>query len=348
MAWYHTTGQDQDIVLYTDVRLARNLSAYPFTHRLDAAGARRIIDSVGSALEENGFCKRDFADVSRAEAYSLVELQYASLSFVKKSLPHALYLNEPCSMSAMLCEEDHINLQCILAGRAFSEAYASVSRIERYLDERFDMAFSEGVGYLSPFPQSSDSGMQISALLCLPSVAESGQVGRWIEELLGAGICMRALRDETGSEVGCLFYVSYRPPVSQSETAAIAFVDGILSVLIAEERSAMHTALPLVAEQRMDRIMRAVGTLHHARLIHTSELLNLLADVRLGIRMDVLTGVSPETLTALMMESLPAGLSMTNAYNEIDPTSPLVDAAARASYVRERFTAGAYTLETTA
>ena len=198
MAWYHTTGQDQDIVLYTDVRLARNLRAYPFTHRLDAAGAREIIDSVGAVLEENGFCKRDFADISRAEAYSLVERQYASLSFVKKSLPHALYLNEPCSMSAMLCEEDHINLQCIPAGRALCEAYASVSRVERFLDERFDMAFTEGEGYLSPFPGVADGGMQISALLCLPSMVEAGQMGRWIESLSGAGVCLRSIRDEKG------------------------------------------------------------------------------------------------------------------------------------------------------
>ncbi len=348
MAWYHTTGQDQDIVLYTDVRLARNLRAYPFTHRLDATGARRIIDSVGIVLEENGFCKKDFADISRAEAYSLVEQQYASLSFVKKSLPHALYLNEPCSMSAMLCEEDHINLQCILAGRALSEAYASVSRIEKHLDERFDMAFMEDEGYLSPFPRSLDSGMQVSALLCLPAMAETVQTGRWVERLLGVGVCLRSLHEEKGSQVGSLFHLSYRPPVSQSEAAAIAFVDEILTALITEERSALHTAIPLVAEQRMDRVMRAVGTLHYARLIHTSELLNLLADVRQGIRMGVVTGVNMETLTALMMESLPAGLSMTDAYNEIDSASPLADAAARATYVRERFAEGVYSLNTTA
>lgn len=348
MAWYHTTGQDQDIVLYTDVRLARNLRAYPFTHRLDAAGAREIIDSVGAVLEENGFCKRDFADISRAEAYSLVERQYASLSFVKKSLPHALYLNEPCSMSAMLCEEDHINLQCIPAGRALCEAYASVSRVERFLDERFDMAFTAGEGYLSPFPGVADGGMQISALLCLPSMVEAGQMGRWIESLSGAGVCLRSIRDEKGSEVGSLFHLNYRPSVSQSETEALAFVEEILVAMIAEEHSALHTALPIAAEQRMDRIMRAVGTLRYARLIHTSELLNLLADVRLGIRIGVVTGVNMETLTSLMMESLPAGLSMTAAYGVVDPASPLSDAAARASFIKERITSGACVLDITA
>ena len=333
MAWYHMTGQDQDVVLYTDVRLVRNLHAYPFTHRLDAAGAKEIITSVGGVLEENGFCKIDFADISRTEAYSLVERQYATLGFVKESLPHALYLNEPCSMSAMLCEENHISLQCILAGRALSEAYASVNRVEGQLDERFNIAFAEGLGYLSPSPLNTGSGLQISTLLCLPSMTEAGQIDRLIKGLSEIGVGLRAILDEKGHNVGSLFYMSYRPQFHQGEASALAFVEGILSTIISEERSVQHASVSPAAEQRADRIMRAIGTLHHALLIQVPELLNLLADVRLGIRIGVVNNVNMEALTALMIEALPATLSLASA--SAAATSQ-ADAAMRATYARER------------
>lgn len=333
MAWYHMTGVDQDVVLYTEVRLARNLHAYPFTHRLDATGAKEIITRAGGVLEANGFTKTDFADISRAEAYSLAERQYASLAFVKKSLPHALYLNEPCSMSVMLCEEDHINLQCILAGRALPEAYDSVSRVEGQLDERLDMAFSEEWGYLSPIPNHTGSGLQVSVLLCLPAMTDAGQTDRLMAELLGAGIALRAVCDERGRPVGCLFCMNYRPQAYQSESEALDFIDGLLQTIIDEERALLSTGASSTDEQRTDRIMRSLGILRYARLIGVPELLDLLADVRLGVRLGVVADVGMEALTALMIETLPATLSLSEVH---EASTPQADVAARASCVRER------------
>lgn len=333
MPWYHMTGQDQDVVLYTDVRLARNLQNYPFTHRLDAAGAREIIAAVGGVLEDNGFCKTDFADISRAEAYSLVERQYASLSFVKKSLPHVLYLNEPCSMSAMLCEEDHVNLQCILAGRASAEAYASVSRVEGQLDERLNMAFSEGCGYLSSVPMNVGTGLRVSFLLCLPAMVSAGRIGELTEDLLRMGIALRAVREESGHPTGSLFHLSYRPTGGMSEEDALAWAEALLLTIVSEERGLRNAGDRSATDYRTDRIMRAVGTLRYATLLGTPELMDLLAEVRLGICTGILSDIRMETLTALLIEALPATLSMAT---EPIPATPHARAQARAVCVRER------------
>ena len=55
MSWYHIPGNQQDVAVSTRVRLARNLAGYSFPARLDASGARAIIEAVGSVLEKNGF-----------------------------------------------------------------------------------------------------------------------------------------------------------------------------------------------------------------------------------------------------------------------------------------------------
>ncbi|MGN1445605.1 MAG: ATP--guanido phosphotransferase, partial [Eubacteriales bacterium] len=71
MAWYHVPGNEQDVVISTRVRFARNLSEYPFPSRLDATGAKEIINKVGQVLEDNGFTKTDFSDISHTAAVSL-------------------------------------------------------------------------------------------------------------------------------------------------------------------------------------------------------------------------------------------------------------------------------------
>ena len=55
MAWYHIPGNDQDVVIRTRVRLARNLSEYPFVTRLEASHAKEIVGRTGCILEKNGF-----------------------------------------------------------------------------------------------------------------------------------------------------------------------------------------------------------------------------------------------------------------------------------------------------
>ena len=59
MAWYNTVGKSSDTVISSRVRLARNISGYPFASKLDAAGANEIIEKVGTTLESAGFRKID-------------------------------------------------------------------------------------------------------------------------------------------------------------------------------------------------------------------------------------------------------------------------------------------------
>ena len=94
MTWYQTTGLYPETVISSRVRLARNLSGYPFASKLDAAGANEIIEKVGSVLEPAGFRKIHFSGISPILATSYVERHYVSPDFANKTTPHALFLEE--------------------------------------------------------------------------------------------------------------------------------------------------------------------------------------------------------------------------------------------------------------
>ena len=51
MDWINGDGPDNDIVLSSRVRLARNIRGMPFPHRLDGQGAAKVVGTVKEAID---------------------------------------------------------------------------------------------------------------------------------------------------------------------------------------------------------------------------------------------------------------------------------------------------------
>ena len=176
MAWYNTVGASSDTVISSRVRLARNLVGYPFASKLDAAGANEIIEKVSAPLEAAGFRKIAFSDISPIMATSYVERHYVSPEFANQDTPRALLLQETGGIAVMVCEEDHLRIQSILPGLALDEAYQNAMRVEKRLDEDFDFAYSERLGYLTHCPTNLGTGMRASVMMFLPALTAGGSM----------------------------------------------------------------------------------------------------------------------------------------------------------------------------
>ena len=337
MAWYHVPGNEQDVVISTQVRMARNLSEFPFPARLDAVGAREVIARVGGILEKNGFCRTDFEGISRAVAYALVEKHYASPLFVGESLPHALFLNEPCNLSVMVCEEDHIRMQAVYPGLSLRDALEGVSGVESILDASFELAFDERLGYLTQNPAELGTAMRASVMLCLPLLSRSGRTEALTSMLGRMGLSLRELSDREHPSSGALYRLSTRITLGMSEEEAINTLEEAARRLIEQERRLRTTVTGAELDRLTDRVRRAEGILCAAHLLSADELLSLLADVRLGAAMGILTDVRVETLTSLLIESMPATLSLSA---DTEPRDDRERDLLRARLVKERLSLG--------
>ena len=124
MAWYNSSGPENDVVISSRVRFARNLAAYPFASRLTPQKARDVIIEASSALTagDNKYKVIDFTQLTPAEARSYVENHSVSPEFIESRLPRALVTSEEDGVAVMLCEEDHIRLQVLRPGLALREA----------------------------------------------------------------------------------------------------------------------------------------------------------------------------------------------------------------------------------
>lgn len=312
MTWYNDTGKECDTVLSSRIRFARNLSEYPFGSRLSPEKANEIIGKVAPVFENSGFEKIDFTRLSTAEALSYVEKHYVSREFAEKKTPHTLMLNEPCGYAVMLCEEDHLRMQCILPGLALDEAYSSLCKLDDLIDESFDIAYDEELGYLTHCPTNLGTGMRASVMMFLPALTMAGRINGLSNQLSKIGLTMRGLYGEGTASQGSIYQISNQITLGITEESSIKKLEDVIKQITENEKSLRK----LINEEKnpalIDRICRAEGTLKHAFMLSSGEFIKLFSDVRLGIDLGIIKSIDYKELGELFIEVMPATLALSD------------------------------------
>lgn len=313
MAWYNTNGKDADIIVSSRIRFARNLSGYAFGNKLSSDKAQEIINAVGGLLTQNGFQKIDFSSISPIEATSFVEKHYASREFAEKKTPRALMMNEPCGYAVMLCEEDHMRLQCILPGLALDEAYTSLCKLDDLLDEHFPIAYDEALGYLTHCPTNLGTGMRASVMMFLPALTMAGRIRELSDQLSKIGLVMRGMYGEGTAAQGSLYQISNQITLGITEEDTLKKLADVIGQIKNSELSLRK----LINEEKnpdlVDRICRAEGTLRYAFMLSSTEFISLYSDLRLGVALGLVHDISLETLDSLLVSLLPATLILSES-----------------------------------
>lgn len=310
MSWYNTVGKATDTVISSRVRLARNINGYPFASRLDVAGANEIIEKVSAPLEAPGFRKINFADLSPIMATSYVERHFVSPEFATKEAPHALLLQEQSGIAVMVCEEDHLRIQCILPGLSLEEAYLNASRTEKRLDEDFDFAYSAELGYLTHCPTNLGTGMRASVMMFLPALTRGGYMDSLATQLSKIGLTVRGLFGEGSGAAGCMYQISNQITLGITEEETLKKMNEAIKQITESEHKARKSITGDALDRLTDRVLRSEGTLKYAYMMSSSEFIKLFADVRFGIALGIIEDITYEQLGTLLVEAMPATLTL--------------------------------------
>ena len=309
MNWYKNKGNEGDIVLSTRVRLARNLTEYPFPIRLDEAQRKDIGNTVRDILDSDNTYKLNFTDMSAlssAQTVSLAEKHLISPEFACDTLGRSLLLSDDEDISIMICEEDHIRIQTVYPGLSLEEAFETALKIDEILENKLSYAFDDNLGYLTQCPTNIGTALRASVMLHLPALNKKGAMQRLSTTVAKLGLTLRGSYGE-GSEVsGDIYQLSNQVTLGISEEAAIKNLNSIAMQIIAQEKQAR--ALLVKDEDYLDRIYRAYGILKSAYKLTSKELINLISYVRVGVSEGILD-IPAEKLRELTVLLQPATLN---------------------------------------
>ncbi|MCL2081816.1 MAG: ATP--guanido phosphotransferase [Oscillospiraceae bacterium] len=275
----------QSAVVSYRIRLARNLSGMPFPGAMSNQDKNRMIQNLGSFLVgtagKSEFTCLMLDQENRVAARALMEKHRISPEFAGQDSPHAVVLSKDDTVSVMLGEEDSLRIQAF--GGNLSECYQTAHRVEVLIDERFPLAFSEKLGFLTACPTNLGTGLRASALMHLPGLTESQAMRNLIQQASSAGLTIRGFYGEGTQAAWGYYQISNSVTLGLSEQEIIQALTDIAEQIDNYEGQARENIRRNDPKGFEDRLYRAYGLLTNARRISTNEAMESLSVLRMGI-----------------------------------------------------------------
>lgn len=290
--WYSYENANENIVVSTRIRLARNLSGIPFPFKMTNEQREQLNLKVKKAICESDtpFAKTlkfiDMDDIPENEIFAMVERHIISPEFATRKQKRGIILSSDESISIMIGEEDHIRIQVILGGLQLEKAYQIANEIDKLLFEKLEFAFDKDLGYLTACPTNLGTGLRASLMLHLPVLESEGEISRLSESVNKIGFTVRGMYGEGTKSEASLYQVSNQITLGLTEKEALENLKVIASQLLDRERNEWAKLNKIKIE---DMCYRALGTLKNCRLISSNEMMNLLSKIKLGVDMGIIS-----------------------------------------------------------
>jgi protein arginine kinase len=297
------------IVLMTRIRLARNLAGQPFPGWAKPAQRTAILESCREAVAATPQMKRGLniavGELSDLEKQILVERHLISRELSGAKAGAGIVISKEQTLSVMVNEEDHLRIQTLRAGFQLKKAWNAINELDTALEESLDFAFSPTIGYLTACPTNLGTAMRASAMMHLPALVISSQMEKVVRAVNQLGMVVRGLFGEGSDASGSIFQISNQTTLGESEEDIIKRLTTVLNSIIEHERNAREKLLEADAGKLHDKIGRAFGILQNSHLLTSSEAMNLLSLIRLGIDFGAFPDAVRATVDRLLIEAQP-------------------------------------------
>jgi protein arginine kinase len=321
--WMRRGGHENDVVLSSRVRLARNFRRWEFPHRAAVGDLMllrhkvftalpRLAEDSGVAFEKSihGAGLLPFEEFTPWERQSLVDRHLTSREHIRDEAGRGMVATADSSLSMLINEEDHLRLQSLLPGLQLDAAYALADKlddaIEKYFDDRGGLAYSEQFGYLTACPTNAGTGMRASVMLHLPALEIAGRIERARKVAKDKGFTLRGTFGEGSKIWGNLHQLSNQMTLGLDETEILLEVEAAAREICEMERQSRRACTRRLFDEARDAVGRSYGILRYARQLGCREATDRLSMLRLGVELGWVKGLSRQRFNELLIWIRPA------------------------------------------
>lgn len=309
--WLNGPAAEEDVVISTRVRVARNITKYKFPSYLSIVESDKlteyILNNVKDVLKDNYKFIR-IRDLSSREQLVYIEEHLISPGMIQQGDKSSFLLRGDERATIMINEEDHLRIQTLFPGLNLEGAWELCSHIDDGLEEKLDYAYDEKWGYLTSCPTNVGTGLRASVMLHLPCITMTGNIESVIEGLRKIGLTARGLYGEGSEASGYLYQISNQITLGESEEEIMGKLNKVISQIVGRERSIRQYLMDKEVLELEDKIYRSLGILRYSRIIASEEAMNHLSNIRLGEAMGLLDGEKIGDIAKLMIEIQPANI----------------------------------------
>ncbi len=301
--WYLQSGKDSDVIISSRIRLARNISNYPFETKCNISKKEEITNFIEKSISGNkyGIKLLRLKDMDNITINSLIEKRLISPDFVRnKDNAKAILINDDENICAMIHTEDHISLQVFGAGLELDNLLNLIIELDEILDEKLKFAFNEKYGFLTACPIEAGTAMKASVMVHVPALQITCNIGKVLEIINNFGMNVTGIHGEGSKSEGALYQISNKQTLGISEKEIIKKLKLITDKIIEQERIARK----YLGKNRLnleDKLYRDYGILTNCRKISESECKDLLSTVKLGTDLGIINELTDLKISKLQL-----------------------------------------------
>lgn len=281
-----------EIVLNSKILLARNFSNLPFPNKLNYIKARdngkEIYNILKNELNNEEITLYEIWNTKEEISKQYLEKGLISEELLKNSDKGAFILNKDETLSIMINEKDHIDIQFVSERLDLKEIFDKITDIDDKIEKNFDYAFDEEFGYLTTSPENMGTGLNVSVILHLPALTMSEEIKNISKNLNKLGMEIKGVHLDDTKVYGNLYRISNKVSLGLTEETIISRLNEEILNIITEEKKFRNILINKCRFELEDKIYRSYGILKYATLLEFKEGMDLLSNVRLGSELSII------------------------------------------------------------
>ena len=303
-----------NVAVFTRIRLARNISTFPFPCAAHPEQLSEICELVTTAAGNCGKMNGeeclsfDVAEMTPSDREVLKERCLAGKEILSGPENCRLITRKDTSCSILINEEDHLRLQVLAPGFQLDQAWVDIDALDNALSAHLDYAFDDQLGFLTSSPAHTGTGLKASVLLHLPGLVMTGKLGPTLRGISKLNLEIRGLYGEPNENPGNLFWISNQVTLGDSETGITGKLAQVVRQLILHENAARQLVIQKDQAALLDHVGRSYGILRHGFKLSVKEALNCLSGLRLGVDMELFNHVDMSCVNEMFLTVQPSHL----------------------------------------
>jgi len=317
--WFRESGEEEDVVVSSRIRLSRNLTGFLFPNKIeikDEDRVRTIITEAFGHIDDNlGIFPLE--NISSVERRMLAERSLISQDFTLNKYKYFI-LSDDQKISCMINEHDHLRLAVLESGLSLDTAFKSIDLLESRLEKILDFAVSLEFGYLNENVRNSGTGMKVSVMVHLPALVRLSLFDRAIKSSLEKEFIVKGFMGNNDGSLGDLYQISNGLAIGTDENEIIEKLTETSMKIVKFERQAREELVLRRKIELEDRLFRSIGLISSCRLLGTGEAIKALTDIRLGISLGF-SNLNIQKVNSLLLLSQKAHIQFLIGNSKTDP-----------------------------
>ncbi len=316
-AWYKYSGIDNDVILSSRTRLARNLANFPFPSKLRGNDGERVQSIIFDAFNQIRDCNDYQAVVvknldglgSRILEERGILSEFDSVS--GKAQDEGIVIRKDGRVSCTVNVIDHLRISSFAPGLDFEKSLEAGREIDEQLQKIVQFAASYEYGFLTASLLDAGSGMKLSMRVHLPSLSMLGRITSVMQDFKNSGLVFKASYGAggmyvtgsgcgAGTSLGSYYDICTSDCQTGSEFDQVASIVSAGKKLSEMERSAREECKKTMPSDIRNYLLRSLAIAKNSIFISLREAIDIISGVKWGLDMGLINGIDDSVLYALL------------------------------------------------